>query len=490
MVEAKVNMSRGTSSADVRAHLDHPVIDADGHTVEFWPALAGYVRGEGVPLEPDRPLASLGVLPQWHGLSIEERSRRRAYRPAWWAFPARNTDDLATAMMPKLMYERMDEMGLDFSVTYPSLGLVFLHLDDDDARRGACRAVNQYHADVFADYSDRIAPVAVVPMQTPQEAIAGLDHAVLELGMKAILIGSFARRPVAAAVEHDPAVGPWAYWLDTFGVDSEYDYDPFWARCLELGVSPAAHSPTQGLGTRQSISNYVFNHIGNFAASSEALCRSLFLGGVTRRFPGLRVALLEGGVAWAASLYADLVGHWEKRNREQIQHYNPAHIDQAHLAKLFSIYGSDLTKRAANGTAGSANDLNAQDPGELDEFAACGVQRIEDIRDLFVPNFFFGCEADDPFVSMAFDTDLNPSGARLRVMFGSDIGHWDVPDMTHVLAEAYKGVDKGRLTEDQFRAFTFGDVSRFYLDTNPDFFKSTVVEQSVMTNAAQIASGD
>ena len=28
-----------TSAAQVRARLDHPVIDADGHTVEFMPAV-------------------------------------------------------------------------------------------------------------------------------------------------------------------------------------------------------------------------------------------------------------------------------------------------------------------------------------------------------------------------------------------------------------------------------------------------------------------
>lgn len=469
-------MTGARTSAEIRERLDHPVIDADGHTVEFWPALAGYVRDEGVPLDPARPLAAMGVLPEWGRLNDADRRHRRAYRPAWWAFPARNTDDLATAMLPKLMHSRLDEMGIDYAVVYPSLGLVFMHLDDDDARQAACRAVNRYNRDVFADYGDRLAPVAVVPMQTPEEAIAGLDHAVLELGMKAILIGSFARRPVAAALERDPSVGAWAYWLDTFGVDSQYDYDPFWARCLELGVSVAAHSPTQGLGMRQSTSSYVFNHIGNFATSSEALCKSLFLGGVTRRFPGLRVALLEGGVAWGASLYADLVGHWDRRNRDHVQHYNPANIDQQRFGELFASFGADIAALATKSGGAAGDELGAQDPGETDEFAACRIERGEDIRDLFVPNFFFGCEADDPFVSLAFDTDLNPFGARLPVMFSSDIGHWDVPDMSHVLAEAYEGVEAKRLSQEDFRAFTFGDVSRFYLDTNPDFFKGTVVE--------------
>ena len=64
----------------------------------------------------------------------------------------------------------------------------------------------------------------------------------------------------------------------------------------------------------RSATSYVYNHIGGLAASHESLCKSLFLSGVTHRFPTLRFGFLEGGVAWACSLLGDLVGHWEKRN--------------------------------------------------------------------------------------------------------------------------------------------------------------------------------
>ena len=30
----------------------------------------------------------------------------------------------------------------------------------------------------------------------------------------------------------------------------------------------------------------------------EAVCKALFMGGVTRRFPALKFAFLEGGVGW------------------------------------------------------------------------------------------------------------------------------------------------------------------------------------------------
>ena len=37
-----------------------------------------------------------------------------------------------------------------------------------------------------------------------------------------------------------------AFWLDTFCLDSEYDYDPVWAKCVELKVPPTFHSPGMG----------------------------------------------------------------------------------------------------------------------------------------------------------------------------------------------------------------------------------------------------
>jgi hypothetical protein len=64
-------------------------------------------------------------------------------------------------------------------------------------------------------------------------------------------------------------------------------------------------------------------------------------------------------------------------------------------------------------------------------------------------------------------------------MFASDIGHWDVPDFTEVLPEAWELVEHGLLDADQFRAFTFDNAMRLFTATNPDFFAGTVVEGDV-----------
>lgn len=71
-----------------------------------------------------------------------------------------------------------------------------------------------------------------------------------------------------------------------------------------------------------------------------------------------------------------------------------------------------------------------------------------------------------------------PNGVRLNAFFGSDIGHWDVPDMREVLPEAWEGVDDGHLTRHDFRAFTYSSVVRMLTDVNPQFFANAVIDNS------------
>jgi predicted TIM-barrel fold metal-dependent hydrolase len=475
-------LAQTSKSADIRARLDHPVIDADGHTVECEPLFHDYLKQvAGAQLtERYKIWTQKAGLARWYHLSPQVRADRRAARPPWWGFPTKNTLDRATATLPKLLYERLETLGLDFTVLYPTQGLFFPHLEDEDMRRATCRALNVMHADLFREYADRITPVASIPLHTPQEGIEELEYAVRELGAKAIVIPGHVRRAIPAAVRLHPRVARYALWLDTYGLDSLYDYDAFWARCVELKVAPAAHSGGMGWGSRLSPTNYVYNHIGNFAAAGEALCKSLFLGGVTRRFPTLNFALLEGGVGWACNLYADLIGHWEKRNRRDIENYNPANLDREMMAELFERYGGPRFKaKWEQQDSDSPLPGDEQDPTMLDEFKACGIERAEDIRDLFVPNFYFGCEADDPMNAWAFNSSVNPFGARLRAIFSSDIGHWDVPDMTRVVEEAYELVENGIITAADFRDFVFTNPASLYVETNPDFFTGTVVEDAV-----------
>jgi len=120
-----------------------------------------------------------------------------------------------------------------------------------------------------------------------------------------------------------------------------------------------------------------------------------------------------------------------------------------------------------------------EDAAMLDEFAASGVERPEDLVRLFADRFYFGCEADDRLAAVACDPRWHPHGARLRPILGSDVGHWDVPDATAVLPEAWELVERGLLDAAGFRDLVFGNAVELWAGVNPDFFAGTAIASAV-----------
>jgi hypothetical protein len=451
--------------AKVRAQLDHPVIDGDGHIAECHFALDDFLKeiaGADLAARAKRSWPAGGP----HGATV---------KGFWWGMPSGpRTDDRALAMLPRYMRSRLDELGFDFAHCYTSLGLGYLYLHDAEIRRASCRALNMMYADMFKGVGDRMRPVAVIPTYTPQEAIEELEFAVYKLGFKAAMIGTEIRGAPRPADGGDP-FRHGTQSTRSIVMDSPYDYDPFWRKCIELKIVPVCHTSSRGLGMRASPSNYVFNHLGDFAEGANFFCRSLVFSGVTRRFPELTVGFLEGGVAWALNLLNDLIEHWEKRNVDALaENLDPAKLDVDLLERLFTEFG-DPHLAPARIRATPTHGMAVARPAIFDEFAACALREMADLKQLFVDPFYFGCEADDRLVSLAFNRNLNPLGEPLKAVFGSDIGHWDVHDARTILSEAWGLVDAGMLDRAAFRDFTFTNPALLHLSMNPDYFEGTVL---------------
>ena len=471
----------------IRSQLDHPIVDADGHQLEVLAVVLDFVRDVGGPHVVDKLMQYFMHARRAFRQSQAERDDQRTSVPVWWPVPTENTVDRATTALPGLLHERMEEIGLDFSIVYPGQGLLVITLPgmaDEELRRTAARAFNLYNATMFAAYADRLTPAAVIPMHTPQEAIEELEHAVRVLGLKAAVFAGDVLRPIPSVAREHPELAGVALYQDCFGIDSAHDYDPVWAKCIELGIAPTFHSGPIGWGCRTSVSRHQYNQIGGFAEGGEALAKSLFFGGVTRRFPELRFGFLEGGVTWGQSLFCRMLEHWEKRNASDILHLDPARLDTKRFASLIDEFAHPKVQAIRDRLV--ADSLWSDHPDELDDWSACGLTSERDVHDLFVPPYYFGCEGDDRMAAAAFDTRLNPFGTRFNAMLGSDIGHFDVKDMRTVLVEAHELVGEGLMTSDDFRDFAFANAVRLHGGMNPDFFAGTVVEHA----AAEVLARD
>ena len=58
--------------------------------------------------------------------------------------------------------------------------------------------------------------------------------AVRDLKLRAVMMASLVPRTIKEAMRISPQAARYSYWIDTFGLDSQYDYDPVSAKCVEL----------------------------------------------------------------------------------------------------------------------------------------------------------------------------------------------------------------------------------------------------------------
>jgi predicted TIM-barrel fold metal-dependent hydrolase len=192
----------GTSqSKAIRAKLSHPVIDSDGHWREYQPLAMDYLREEAGPKLVEKWTSRVRHLGESSFAKLDKQGLpdQRIGQPPWWVVATPSELDTATAFIPRLMQERLPDMGIDFAILYPSASQLFApYVGDEELRIAGCRALNRYAAETWAEYTERATPIGVIPMHTPQEAVAELEHCK-SLGIKAVAMSSLIRRPIPVA---------------------------------------------------------------------------------------------------------------------------------------------------------------------------------------------------------------------------------------------------------------------------------------------------
>jgi hypothetical protein len=113
--------------AQIRRRLAHPIIDADGHLVEFMPMVIDCMR----------EVADDAVAERFIQYRRSPFTSGGGYLPTRVFFGNPLGLDRMTVLLPKLLHRRLEEIGLDFALLYPSAGLSVLSNPDDELRQAA-----------------------------------------------------------------------------------------------------------------------------------------------------------------------------------------------------------------------------------------------------------------------------------------------------------------------------------------------------------------
>lgn len=245
-----------------------------------------------------------------------------AYNAAHFAALAGKLTDPAERL------EDMERMGVDLQVLSVAPPQYYYWADPALGRKLA-RMQNEQLATLVSRHPDRFAGLGTVPLQDVDAAVAELDHAVTQLGLRGVEICT-----------------------NVNGLDlDDRRFRPFFAAVAELDVVILLHPHGFTHGERL-MDYYLTNVIGNPLESTIAVAR-LIHGGVLEELPTLRLCVVHGG--GYLPFYASRMDHaWEHRpeGRRHIPEQPPSTYlrriyvdclvyDEAHLGFLVQQMGAD-----------------------------------------------------------------------------------------------------------------------------------------------------
>jgi len=177
---------------------------------------------------------------------------------------------------PEGWIEFMDQIGFDYAVLFPTAGQRIGRIVDRDYAVGASRAYNDWLAETYLGRDSRFKGIAILPMHDAEAALEELHRAYTELGVCGVLFP-------ATGVHLNLGAKP--YW-------------PVYAEAARLGCPVVVHGGGHwDLGMDTMNVSTGANAIGHPMSLAIALAEMVF-NNLFERFPGLRVAYLEGGPLW------------------------------------------------------------------------------------------------------------------------------------------------------------------------------------------------
>src|SRR5688572_23869699 len=177
---------------------------------------------------------------------------------------------------PEGWLQFLDQTGFEYTVLFPTHGQRIGRIVDRDYAFGAARAYNDWLAEAYLQRDPRFKGIALIPMHDAEAAVEVLNRAYTKLGFSGVLFP-------ATAVQLNLGAKP--YW-------------PVYQEAARLGCPIVVHGGGHwDLGMDTMNVSTGANAIGHPMSLAIAMAEMLF-NNLFERFPGLRVAYLEGGPLW------------------------------------------------------------------------------------------------------------------------------------------------------------------------------------------------
>lgn len=236
------------------------VIDGDGHIQEDEAGIIAHMDDNYRPI-----IERLGdvfpPLDHLHAGRAVETPPKRDGRPR---------------MDPKGWLQFLEDVGIEQTVLYPTRALAYGKIVSQDYAVAACRAYNDWLYSTYVKFNPRFKGMAIIPMQDPAEAAVELRRAVKELGMLGAMLPSNGL---------SEPLGNKVYW-------------PVFEEADRLGCCIAVHGGCHDRFGLDHMNMYVPVHALGHPWGLTLNCANMIYNGIFERFPNIRVAYLEGGIAW------------------------------------------------------------------------------------------------------------------------------------------------------------------------------------------------
>jgi predicted TIM-barrel fold metal-dependent hydrolase len=306
---------------------DIPIFDADNHLYETKEALTKFlpeaykgvidyvdvhgrtkivVRGQisnYIPNPTFDVVARPGAQEEYYRKGNPDgKTRREIFGEPMRAIPAFRE--------PAARLEKMDELGVDRTLMFPTLAsLVEERMrDDPDLIHVVIHALNEWLYETWQfNYEDRIFTTPVITLPDVDKALAELDW-VIERGARVVLIR--------------PAPVPGWKGSRSFGLP---EFDPVWQKIVDNNILVGMHSSDSGYerytndwmggGEMLPFQPQAFRMLSAWRPIEDSVS-ALICHGALSRFPDLKVAVIENGASWVEPLLKALKNLYKKMPQE------------------------------------------------------------------------------------------------------------------------------------------------------------------------------